>query len=998
MQSSASPEKTLEYKNLTIPHSGSANIKDADAPVELVYKAIPLIIALQKPNPDEKEITFYYEQTKNIDTPDSLGKTALAYAVSNKRLVDYISFALLQKGADPGHPSVRAAFTTKPTTDPLLILYELQKPIAKLAMEERAKYQERIANHFIKLKSPDSEYWDLVAAQNGSSLAMLRIAKALAEKPAESSKLQAIFWFESQYLKWTDGANHTSIISSLIALADDKMTKIAFCACMALARIHIKQAEKIKERTNTAFNPTFAEEWYRKALSHPKYSTLPSELLLIEHSKMMAELLYDTKKKTAEYLYAAQLGDLFAAWQAVLIPQEDSQKAQELLLSAASQWEWEYFNEWSSDSSATILPRESKDISAEPSPKEHKHPSGKSPNDIKKALWNIQIDETKNNSEAANYVRTKLKTYFTSKDEKELIRQWLLEISNQYMIKCPGFFRTIIPIYFEEEPALIELRKELIILIKTIAQAKEGIAYKNIYADILTLERETSNKLLVKRGADRSEIIEKLIQTQSILAADEKKNFKPHIERFTAMLAEPQVKADEKLRYKISHIIAVLNFREYEANRHLSDKAKKDILRRLAENNVFFAISELDTLSKGRHLLTNQEFVGRHLFLAMKLILNTERGLADFPQQASLVNDLKEEKLAFLRGWACESITTKNREYVVMAQWYLLLLEKIIPSLKNSEKPLDKDMLVLLETDPDAFLLKSEGIYAKQHFDSLQLAIITRRCRQDMMKGLGDKSFVDTKDKVTLKSLEEEKKKTAEIKKMQIEREELKKQESRKRTKLEELSEEEQLAAVLKLSAEETSVKRPVHIPAPERKSPPIDREALNICKDLYLAVLTLLSDTPQQQERQQAEKLLEGWSKKTLSARDPHYKYYLTAHWYLLLIHFLLPNRTQEWRRQELSEVLKTALQDKESIADYLPPGSLEIISPCVLEAQQEFFQQKSPSMTSKVLYPMLPSAPPEPSVASSGVFASTSAKTKPNDTTQDDEPGLYPQFELVG
>lgn len=936
-----------------------------------------------------KEIELYSAQTKNIDATDSLGKTALSYAVANPSLVPFGVFHLLHKGADPSHPSVRAAITKIPEADdPLSIVYELKKPIAKLEMKERAQYQERIADHFQKHDAPNLKFtWDLAAAQNGSQLSMMRVAKYLANCTDELSKLQAIFWFEKQYEKWTERENHTSIISSLMKLTTNKIPKIAFCAWMTLARIHIKQLRE-KTRTNTAFDPTFAEDCLHEALTHPNYSTLPPELIWIELSKMNAEFTFDTKKIIEEYLFGARLGDLFAAGQAVFFSKGDSKEAEELFYSVASKWN--YFSEWKSEIKTPSLSKEPQ----KPDSTELKHPSGKTSrefcNEIKKDLWSIQCNMQRVDKDKINYFRTKLNAYFSSKDEKEIIREWLLFANKANITRATAAYRDLLPLYFETEPALIELRKELINQAKDLTQHKEDIASKNVYADILALERETSNKLLVKRGADRSAIIEKLIETQSDLAAKEEKSFKSHIARFTAMLTEPQVQSDQKLRDKVSHIIAVLNFREYEANRPSSDITKKGVLRPLAEQNVFFAISELDTLSKGKHLFTNQEYVGRHLFLAMKLVLNTERGLADFPQQASMIHALNGEKLSFLRGWALETITDKNREYSVMAQWYITLLDIIIPALKNSDKPIDKEMHALLGIDPDAFLLKAESIYAKNYFDAKQLAIITRRSRQDMLKGLGDKAFVDSKDKITLKFQEEEKK---------IVKEEEKKPEARKLTKLAELSEEDQLAAVLKLSAQEAApVKQTLRPTALEIKSPPMDEEAIQISKDLYLAALTLLSESPQQQERQKAERLLHSWNQKTLGAKDPHYKYYLTAQWYLLLIYFILPFGSQEWRKRELDEVIKTALTDAASIAEYLPANSLDIIRPCVAEAQNNLVPQRPSLPASKTLYPALMPSAPEASVASNGMFAPDYTKIPLDESKQDNEPGSYPQLQLDG
>ena len=156
------------------------------------------------------------------------------------------------------------------------------------------------------------------------------------------------------------------------------------------------------------------------------------------------------------------------------------------------------------------------------------------------------------------------------------------------------------------------------------------------------------------------------------------------------------------------------------------------------------------------------------------------------------------------------------------------------------------------------------------------------------------------------------------------------------------------------------------------------------------------MSDISQQQDRLSAMKLLERWANKPLDSKDPHYKYYLTASCYLSLIRFILPTSSKELLAQGANIFLENKLQNADV---YLPPGALEIITPCVQEAQNEFAKKQSTEHSTGA-YPSLASAPSAPALtpaspAGAGLFA-PSAPVAPVSQQpirqEEQQPGLYP------
>lgn len=524
-------------------------------------------------------------------------------------------------------------------------------------------------------------------------------------------------------------------------------------------------------------------------------------------------------------------------------------------------------------------------------------------NELNNFFWNA-LEEEKGNAKTEvrlQAIRDFFKNAFSDKISKTEQHVYKDHFKREILPKLMKlqYFTNFISAFFDSHPrpeGVIEYRKELINFMKeNFSKDRSPSACLNL--SNLECKRCTTHntelKLIESNEVDQS--LKLQIDLNFLCAKNSEKNIEvvaatEGLKKLSELKTLPpalQKEAKDKL--------SIIQFKQYSKNPKdkKSEEHQKE-LQKYAKEGVFPAVFELfdwfspengqtHGFSLGPISILKKEYIGRRLYLSAKLqLLNADQAQQDFPEIPNIAIYQIRPAQNYLQP-------PKPEEDQLLATWYKLLIEKIVPLMKKAQCPTDISMLKLFNEDIDAFMLKAPDVYG--HFEHKQEASVIKRIRDriknDMTNAYGDKDWVSQKirkaDALTINASELETKAPAAAVAVSAAA-----PSRRSPTRVVRAHRESLMESVYpSLSAEER--KSPViaaPIPVFITQYEPTENK---VYRTLYVAVLTLLAGQ-KSTELYDAQKILNDYVSKPVGPKDPNFPFFLLASWYSHLVNFIVP------------------------------------------------------------------------------------------------------------
>lgn len=334
-------------------------------------------------------------------------------------------------------------------------------------------------------------------------------------------------------------------------------------------------------------------------------------------------------------------------------------------------------------------------------------------------------------SEIINFIQLFFKVLNEKKaHEKHIQKNHFVRVIIPQLINHP-FFAELIPVFFEKNPALSEFRNEIIS--ETI---KQLVAMNSLSSDLdigkIIWERcftdHTALKIQTPLEFDQACREQVKLFSKCMSESKNKGTQKEALAKLKELASLPMI--DPQLKITIQRKILNFEYSQYSKKPHEKIELHKETLSRFAKENSFEAICQLDTIFASEKNWKGNPKIGRRLALCALAMIIKDKTEVD--------NQLIiREKLAFLNS------KFMKKEHLLLARWYLDLIEKIIPSLTISSSFNDR-LNQLLQTDPVAFLIKAaetcvEG-YRKDEAESIK-----KQVKEDLAVAFSDKKFIANK-------------------------------------------------------------------------------------------------------------------------------------------------------------------------------------------------------------------------------------------------------------
>lgn len=505
------------------------------------------------------------------------------------------------------------------------------------------------------------------------------------------------------------------------------------------------------------------------------------------------------------------------------------------------------------------------------------------------------------------------KTFLTlSASEQRVLQEHFIQVIVPKLTSQTAF-RPLIPMFFSLEPmndAVFGFKKEIIKALKSkLAEDKSPTAcLKRACLEFYHCQINNHALKLDTKEIDQSRKLQ--MELSYSCARDSKSDDEIQLAANLLQQLSELKTLDLELEKEVKKKLLNIQYKCYAKNpKEIKSEEHKKELQKYAKASVFPAVFDLfNWLSSengqghGINLrfvtIGKKEYIGRRLYLSAKLaLLDAEQAALQFPEIAHLrVDRIANHFLEQVR---------ESQEDNLLATWYKLVKNKIIPLMKKGQSPADRAMLQLFNDDLDAFMLKAPEVYGHIEQKQQDSAIKTLKdcIKKNMINAYEDTDWVKQKlriaETITINPSELDAK-AAPAAAAPIP---AALRSSRPTTSAERLAAKAREEADLKRAIEESKNSAYPSLAAGaslERKTPAIaapipvsitTREPAEneIYRKLYVAVLTLLAGQ-KSSEHIDAQKILNDYVLKPVTPKDPKFSFYVLASWYSHLVNFIMP------------------------------------------------------------------------------------------------------------